>query len=228
LTGACTDVDEVPTEPPLDPNQGKSYFFLEEGKFREYEVVEIKYSAVDISDTLAYQIREEVKEALDIEQAEKAHLIYRYSRGSELENWALDSVWSARLESNLAVATENNQSYVKMLFPADTVQSWDRNLFNGKTEEIVKARSFNEPFTIGFNTFLEAMEVQISQADDSVTFRDNRYEVFADSIGLVYKYSEVLTYCSREKDCEIGAKVIESGRYYTETLIAHGFIDEEE
>lgn len=225
---SCSDVADDPSEPPLDPDQGKTYFFLEEGKYREYQVYEIRYLAVDLSDTLSYEVREEVKEAVVNDQAEKAHLIYRYSRANNQEEWALDSVWSARVERTRAVSTENNNQYVKMVFPADTIQSWDRNLFNGRNQKITKARTFNQPFTIGFNTFLNAMEVEISVEDDSIVQRDNRYEVFADSIGLVYKYYEVLKYCSREPDCELGAKIIESGRFYTETLRAHGFLDEED
>ncbi len=225
---SCSDVSDEPAEPPLDPDQGKTYFFLEEGKYREYDVYEIRYLAVDISDTMSYQVREEVKEAVVNDQAEKAHLVYRYSRIDDEAEWELDSVWSARVERQRAVSTENNEQYVKMVFPSDTIQSWDRNLFNGREQKITRARTFNEPFTIGFNTFLNAMEVEISMEDDSITVRDNRLEVFADSIGLVYKYFEVLEYCSREPDCELGAKIIESGRFYTETLIAHGFIDEED
>ena len=229
LIWSCSDVADDPTEAPLDPDQGKSYFFLEEGKYREYDVYEIRYLAVDLSDTLSYEIREEVKEAVVNDQAEKAYLIYRYSRSNDQEEWALDSVWSARVERTRAVSTENNDQYVKMVFPADTIQSWDRNLFNRRDQKIARIKSFNKLFTVDFNTaFNNAMEVEISVEDDSIVQRDNRYEVFADSIGLVYKYYEVLKYCSREPECELGAKIIEWGRFYTETLRAHGFTDEED
>ena len=35
--------------------------------------------------------------------------------------------WSARVERTRAVSTENNDQYVKMVFPADTIQSWDQS-----------------------------------------------------------------------------------------------------
>lgn len=225
---SCSNNEDQPAEPPLHPDLGKSYFFLESGKYREYDVYRIRYTAVDISDTTTYQIREEIRESIENLQAEKAHLVYRYSRIDETQDWKLDSVWSARVERTFAVSTENNEQFVKMAYPSDTLQTWDRNLYNGRDEEIAQMKTFNEPFTIGFNTFLKASEILIRQEDDSITFRDNRFEVFSDSIGLVYKYSEVLKYCSDQDRCEIGAKIIESGRYYTETLVAHGNINEDQ
>lgn len=225
-TYSCSNKNEQPTEPPLDPNLGKSYFFLEEGKYREYDVVETFYTAVDFDTTFNYQIREEVKEAINTTQGEKAHIVHRFSRSDENAEWKLDSVWSARVESRFAVANENNVPLIKFAFPADTLQTWDRNLYNGRLQEIVRMRTFNQPYTVGFNTFLNASEIEISLEDDSLTRRDNRFEVFSDSIGLVYKYSEVLKYCSDEDRCEIGGLVIESGRFYTETLIAHGNVND--
>jgi len=227
LIFSCTNGNDGDPEPPIDPDLGKSYFFLEEGKYREYDVTEIRYIRIDSSVTTNYQIREEVREAFDAVDAEKAHLLYRFSREDENDDWALDSVWSSRVERNRAILTANNVQFIKMAFPSNTVTTWDTNLFNGRPEEIIQLKTFNEPFTVGFNTFLNASEIDISTFEDPIVGNDIRKEVYADSIGLVFRESEIVTYCTRPSLCEPGTQVIESGRYYREELIAHGNVNDE-
>jgi hypothetical protein len=230
---SCTSQDVAPT-PPLDPDLGKTYFNLEEGFYREYDVYEIIYEAVDRSDTLTYQLREEVREAFVTENAEKAHLIYRYRRDIITEDWQLDSVWTARIENQRAIMVENNIPLVKMTFPSDTINTWDRNLFNDRDQNVIRANTFNQPFTVGFNTYLNASQIVISDIpiDSLIPFGpDERYEVYADSIGLVLKEYNTYRVCAQgEAGCDnkFGVDVIKSGRYYRETLIAFGRINEDE
>ena len=124
----------------------------------------------------------------------------------------------------MAISVENNLPFVKMVFPVDTTRRWDVNQFNGRSSVISKFKSFNEPYKVGLNTFLEAMEVEISNISDSITFRDMRTEVYVDSIGLVFKDYDVVKLCSRP-EC-LGKNIVESGRLYIESLTAHGFLDE--
>ncbi len=229
LASSCGNNPGEDSEPALDPDLGKSYFFLVDKKYREYDVYEIRYTAVGISDTMEYQLREEVKEAFSINGVE-SRIIHRLVRDNSNDPWVLDSVWSARVEQGRAVSVENNIPLQKMVFPVDTTRRWDRNFLNGKDALVQKFLSFNQPYQDGFNTFLEAMVIQVSKQRDSnadgidVTFRDLRTEVYADSIGLVRKEYQQLKFCTRE-DCRL-QEIVQSGRYYRETLTAHGFTDE--
>lgn len=226
LIAACGNRDAEPAEPPLPTDLGETYFFLREGKFREYNVYEIRYSAVDLSDTLNYQIREEVKESFVNGNGVETYLLNRFRRNSEDEDWALDSVWTARIEDQRAISVENNIPYVKMVFPASTDRSWDGNLLNARPVRLQRYRAFGEPFTVGINTFLRTAVVEMSNDTDSITFRDIRQEVYADSVGLVEKNYDVVTLCSRP-EC-LGQNIVQVGRVYQEKIIAHGFVDEED
>lgn len=222
---ACgSGTDEEP-EPPLDPDLGKTYFFLNEGKYREYNVYEIRYRAVDISDTLEYQLREEVGEAFTNSKGQVSHFINRFTRNNPNQEWELDSVWTARIEGDKAISVENNIPLVKMTFPSDTTRRWDGNLLNSKEPNIRKLLNFNSSYTVGLNTFLRTAEIEISKDEDGITFRDNRTEVYRDSIGLIYKLYDEVKLCSRP-EC-LGQEIVESGRFYREELIAHGEINEE-
>ena len=230
VISSCGNANDEDAEPPLDPDLGKTYFFLEANKFREYDVYEIRYTGVDISDTLEYQLREEVKEAFTTNGVQ-SRVVHRLTRDLSSDPWVLDSVWTARVERERAVSVENNIPLQKMIFPVDTTRRWDRNLLNGDVATVQKYLSFNEPFTQGFNTFLRACVVQVSDDNDendtglAITFRDERTEVYADSIGLVRKEYRQFKFCTTG-NCQL-QEIVQSGRYYRETLIAHGLIEDE-
>jgi hypothetical protein len=221
---ACSNVKETDPIMPLSPTLGQSYFYLVEDKFREYDVHEIRFHGVDLSDTFSYQLREEVKAPFINDIGDTSHVIFRYVRASPLENWSLDSTWTARVNQDYAISVENNKSLVKMLYPTIVGETWDGNAFNTDDIDQYEIISFDEFFSLpnSLISFEKAMQIIQNIEDDSVTVRDNRREVFADSVGLVYKEYEVYKYCSLP-EC-LGQKIIQSGRLYTETLTAHGSV----
>jgi len=220
---AC-GVEETAPIMPLEPTLGQSYFFLVEGKFIEYDVNEIRHHGVDINDTFNYQLREEVKESFVNDKGDSSRIVFRYVRMSPLESWDLDSTWTARVNQDFAVSVENNKSFVKMLYPTVKGRTWDGNAFNTDVIDQYEIKTFNEFFSIpnSLISFQKAMEITHNIEDDSVIIRDNRREVFADLVGLVYKEYEVYKYCSLPA-C-LGQKIIQSGRFYTETLTSHGSV----
>lgn len=232
LASACNS-DTTDTIPAVDAETGKSYFFLEEGQFREYDVYEIRYLAVNISDTFQYQLREEVKEAF-ISNGVTSNIIHRFRRENSAEAWELDSVWSARVDTDRAISVENNVPIVKMVFPALEERKWNGNVFNTRAEDEFRITTFSPAQDEENNTsfqvpipgraisFSEVMVVEQHQDEDMITFRDNRLEVYKDSVGLVFKQYDVVKICSRS-DC-LGQELVESGRFYRELLVNEGTI----
>ena len=224
---ACGGSENTETIPAIDPDTGKSYFFLVEGKYREYNVDEIRYLAVDISDTLTYQLREEVGAAFTSPGGQVSHIINRFTRPDDTQPWVLDSVWAARVETDRAVSVENNIPIVKMTFPTIVDRFWDANVFNPAALDTFRVTQFGTPFNIGgIASFLEAMVIEQHDDEDGITFRDIRREVYADSIGLVLKEYNVVKFCSTP-EC-LGLEIIQSGRFYRERLFNHGFVDEDD
>lgn len=233
LASGCSG-NSTDTVPAIKPDTGKSYFFLEEGQFREYDVYEIRYLAVDISDTLEYQLREEVKEAF-FSNGTTSNIIHRFRRESVLEAWELDSVWSARVETDRAISVENNVPIVKMVFPSVQERKWNGNAFNTREEDEFRIITFSAAQDENNNTsyqvpipgraisFSEVMVVEQHNDEDMITFRDNRVEVYKDSVGLVFKQYDVVKICSRV-EC-LGQEIVESGRFYRELLTSEGKID---
>lgn len=234
FASACGSTDGTETIPAVGPDMGKSYFFLVEGQFREYDVYEIRYLAVDISDTLEYQLREEVKEAF-MSNGVTSNIIHRFRRQNTTEAWELDSVWSARLETDRAISVENNIPIVKMVFPTIEERKWNGNAFNRRAEDEFRVITFDPAQNEDNNTsyqvpipgiaisFSEVMVIEQHEDEDMITFRDNRVEVYKDSVGLVFKQYDVVKICSRV-EC-LGQEIIESGRFYRELLTSEGKVD---
>lgn len=222
---ACGNTGDEAPESPFNPDLGKSYFFLEEGKYREYNVYEIDYVGIGESDTLRYQIREEVGDTF-VSGGEVSRYVNRFRRENSSQNWELDSVWAARVVDGRAISVENNIPVVKMVFPADTSRRWDGNMFNGKPARVQRLKNFNTSFTVGLNTFLRTAEVELSNDDDFFSKRDFRREVYRDSIGLIYREYVVVDFCAFRDDPCYGQRIVQQGRLYREEIYAHGFIDE--
>lgn len=241
ILSACGTSGTSETIPAIDTDAGKSYFFLQEGKYREYDVYEIRYLAVNISDTLIYQLREEVKESFN-RNGVLSNVIHRYSRLDETQEWSLDSVWSARVERDRAISMENNVPIVKMTFPALEETTWDGNLYNTRAEDEFKVitfdpdqdtenqTSFRVPVQGNAASFTEVLVIEHHAFEDLVG-KDVRQEVYKDSVGLVYKEYETLKYCTTESVCDydptMPGEFVVSGRYYREILTAHGSLDDE-
>jgi hypothetical protein len=105
--------------------------------------------------------------------------------------------------------TFENKKTVNLVFPPELETAWDAQIFNsGDVDEY--EISFIGKVDVGVQSFDKALKVLQEEEDDEITFRDNRYEVFAKGVGLVEQYSEVFTYCSRN-DC-LGQMLIDSGK----------------
>ena len=115
-----------------------------------------------------------------------------------------------------------------MVFPSQAERVWDGNIFNTKAVDQFKILNFGVLTNIAVNNDLETtstMTIEQENDEDGITFKNIRREVYADSIGLISKLYNVVKICSRS-EC-LGQQLIESGRFYRETIYAHGFIDED-
>jgi hypothetical protein len=80
--------------------------------------------------------------------------------------------------------------------------------------------TFQQPFSAGGITFEKAVTVQHENNEDFIVFLDQRKEVYARNVGLIYKEITALNYCV-EDNCR-GQEIIESGTVYKQELIEYG------
>ncbi|MDX2301160.1 MAG: hypothetical protein NW226_00110 [Microscillaceae bacterium] len=233
LIKACTST----IDPSLE-TQGREYFPVEIGQFIEYEVEERVYTTLNPVQVFNYQIREEITESfLDIEN-EPAYKLERFRREQSNEAWALDSVWVIKRTAGQALRTENNRTFIKLIFPPNEKTTWNGNALNSLGEEEYRIVNLGEASTIGDMTFPNTLRV-VQNNLCSLVELDLRNEEFAENVGLIYKEDWRLSlklsgscidslevYCE-EKVKELRPPIplescIEFGRIYTQKIIAYG------
>jgi len=204
----------------INPEQlGHSFYPLDIGNFRDYKVQYIKYSILGNHDTIHYFLKEQVVDTFLNQTGEITYLLNRYKKTYDTLSWTLDSVWTVSKSNTNLVVIENNIPFVKLVFPVKDEKSWDGNAFNILDEELYFYEDTFQSTIIDDNTYTTLKVVQQNNPDPIVT-TEIRNEIYAENIGLIYKESIILHYCT-ENEC-LGDKIIEKGSDYRQELIGYG------
>jgi len=193
-----------------NPNSdfGLDYQPLEVGLFWEYEVNETIVFGESDEESSTYFLKDRVIYSyLNVEN----DLVYVLAREKSTNgtDWAIIGNYLMQNHKLTLLRTFENKKTVNLVFPPELEKTWDAQIFNsGGSDEF--EISFLGKIDVGQQSFTKSLKVLQEEEDDEITFRDNRYEVFAKGIGLVEQYHEVLTYCSRN-DC-LGKMIVDSGR----------------
>lgn len=170
---------------------------LEIGLFWIYAVDQTTYFGENDSEEEQFFLKDRIRSFYTNTEGEQVFIILRQKSTDEI-------YWNRVLEYTLIqrgtslVRTIDNQALVTLVFPPKNGATWDGNVYrNEAADDFELSNSGN------------SIRVNQEDSDDKVTYRDIRYEVYDKSVGLVEKYDEVLTYCSRN-DC-LGKMLIDSG-----------------
>lgn len=189
---ACTPSTTAPD--PTAPNES-NLFYPEIGTFVIYDVTQTQYSLVAIPNISTFQLKESVKSTFKDSQGQDALRIERFRRENENQVWKIDSVFTAKRQTDKALKTESNQIYVKLIFPLKENLRWDGNALNGLGKDDYDLKKVNQNYQIGTKTYPNTVTV-IQQNDSTLVSQDKRLEVFAVNIGLIYKEKTNLAFCN--------------------------------
>lgn len=206
-----------------DPSTlGLDHFPLQVGDFRDYKVQQIDYRFNGEVDTSRFQLRENVTDFFVNEEGGNTFLVNRFLRQESEDPWMPDSLQTARKTAFQAIQVENNQPLVKLVFPAEEGKTWDGNGSNGRETDEYQMVDVFQPFTAqsGSEQFTNTITVIQNDFDDGITRTDIRTEVYALDIGLIYRSSRIVSFCS-DPDC-LGQEIIEIGQDWQQSLIDFG------
>lgn len=170
---------------------------LEIGLFWIYTVDQITYFGENDSEREQYYLKDRIRSFYTNAEGEQVFIVNRQKSTNEV-NWNTVQEYTLIQRGTSLIRTINNQALVTLIFPPKNGITWDGNIYRDALMDDFEL--INSGNTIRVNQ---------EDSDDKVTYRDIRYEVYEKSIGLVEKYDEVLTYCSRN-DC-LGDMLIDSG-----------------
>jgi hypothetical protein len=211
---SCDSSDESPSF-----DRGKNYFPVEAGLFQLYDVTDIRYTA-GVPETLRYELKVVVTDSFPNAEGGYSYVLTRTKRNEgDLEFSPFDT-WSARIDDREIVVNEENVPFLKLKLPLAKNDAWDGNSYNSNGEDLYVVEDIRTSFTGGAKTFEDCVIINQNDNQDFVVSLDQRKEIYAKDVGLVYKEVKLLNYCT-VGPC-LGQQEVESGVVYTQTIKTYG------
>lgn len=174
-------------------DDGKNYFPFEAGTYVIYDVDSIVHNDfTQTVDTFKYQIKEYFESSFLDNSNRNTIRIERYKK--EYQDtipysaipWRLTDVWYTNKTTTTAEKVEENQRYIKLVFPVEKKKEWDGNSYNTLGEQRYIYTDINTPREIGNMAFDSTL--LITQANTENLIEKKYYvEIYSKNIGLIYK-----------------------------------------
>ena len=190
--------DNINSNLSLSQDGGK-FFYPKIGQSVVYDVEDTQYELTGKFVVKTYQLKEvNVSTFKDLEGKE-ALRIERYRRENNSQKWVIDSVFTAKKEIDKVLKTENNVTYVKILFPIKEGLKWNGNAYNSFGNDIYELKKVNQFFQTNGRKFDNTFTV-IQQNDSTLVDLKKRIEIYAENIGMIYQEKTNVLYCN-SGDC---------------------------
>ncbi len=190
LLGSCSDKEPLVLD-------DKAYFPLTVGFYQVYEVTLTTYSAFNPPASLTYELKQEIVNSFENGEGGTTFVIHRHTRDANTAEWEYVNTWSARMDGQYALLQEEDNLYVKLIFPLQKNARWNGNTFAALEEDEYTLEKFLIRFTVSPGIEFENAVVVNQNDEVSLAYVDQRTEVYAPGRGLVFKESKVWSYnCS--------------------------------
>ncbi|MFH0865838.1 MAG: hypothetical protein V1904_06565 [Bacteroidota bacterium] len=205
----------------IDPlDVGYDYFPVHIGHWVMYEVdstVWDDFFPVDSPQHVRnyqYKIKEIIESEYYDNEGRLTQRLERYQKSCDTCNWFIKDVWAVNLTPSTAEKVEENNRFVKLVFPVESSASWDGNAFNILGEQDYEYEDIFEPYTVNSTSFDSTVTV-IEKIDSNAIEASNQYEIYAKYVGMVFR---------RYRDVHIDNLThdILSGQDYTFKIISYG------
>ncbi|WP_187315848.1 hypothetical protein [Hymenobacter sp. BT190] len=175
--------NETETVEPTDT----SYYQLEVGQFRIYEVTDTLWTNYVRQPQPRFQFRERVEEKFTDASGRTAYRVVRARRTTSTDAWRDDSVLVVSPSASNVLVTRNNRRTVELIYPVRTGYYWNLN-------------AFNEQNPVDKNDF------HYKQVGESFTTTS--------AAGQATTYPKTVTTALRETDAEEGGEYINAFYYF--------------
>ncbi|MCS5489646.1 hypothetical protein [Algoriphagus limi] len=191
-----------------------NFFPLFIGNYWTYEVEERIYFGENDFEDYSFFYRDQIRTVFVNDAGEQVFIVRR-DKSENNEAWEFEVEYTLVIRENNLIMNLQNQPLIVLVYPVKEGLIWNGNKFRDASLDEFELKIENSS-----NPGNSIVRVIQEEADDLITFRDNRYDVFEENVGLTERYYEVLTYCSRN-DC-LGDQLIDSGRITHMKLIDYG------
>ncbi|WKK74173.2 hypothetical protein QYS49_20585 [Marivirga salinae] len=200
---ACENSTVAPNEEFL----GLQFFPIEFQDVDKYSVEEINYNNDGTIDTSRYFLQDEWNDSIAIDGGAKLEG-YRYRINQNGDKEIVSTIIKTRT-SNLAKLQLGNSDEVKLSFPIAEDKSWNGVPEEFEEDEYTILKAF-QSYDLADSTFQNTLQVIQEDNQDSISNYDQRIEVYAANVGLIYRISSQLEFC-RDTEC-LGLQEIDFGK----------------
>ncbi len=213
MFSACNEEIEAPNS-----ELEHDYQPLAIGNFWIYQVEETIYYGENDAEDSQFFYRDLVRTFYINAENEVTYVIAR-SKSEDRLTWTPELEYSMVYRDQILLRTIDNTPLAALVFPPKQGKVWNGKVYQAEGVDDFEIDQIGTSSIPGFENITVA-RVNQEDLDDKITVRDIRFEIFGKGIGLMEKYDEVLTYCSRN-DC-LGNQLIDSGSKTHLTLVEYG------
>ena len=218
---SCKKDDVVPEKLDL----GYDYFPVKVGQYLIYDVDSIAYLQPS-GDTVIekFRIKESIEAIYKDNQNRNTYKLIRYKKKYQPGvsynqiDWELQDVWSVNLTASTAEINEENQRFIKLIFPVEKNSTWNGNAQNNLGEWNYKYTEVHQPLTLNGLQFDSTLTVTQKNESTAIYYK-NYTEQYAKGVGMIYK--EVSDYTFKVVNGILFPGKISEGVIYKMKLIEH-------
>lgn len=178
----------------FQPDFKYEYFPLDTGRYVTYEVDSIVYDDfTGTVDTFQYQLKETIASTFKDNQGRTNYRLQRYFRPSDTAKWRIGDVWFTIRTDERAEKIEENQRFIKLVFPPERGATWQGNRFINTTDNIDYYEDWTYEITeldvaATYNDLQFDSTLTVDQVDKENQIEKTRaIETYAKGVGLIYK-----------------------------------------
>ena len=205
---------------PFNPLGEREYVPLRVGAFQVYAVNEIRYQ-LGVPETLDYELKVLVSDSFPSVNGTYVYVLTRSKREAG-GAWNYLDTWSARVDDSEFVVTEENTPYLKVRLPLVKGGKWNGNAYNIAGVDEYELTDLRTAYEAGGEVFPDCIAVVQADGDDYIVFLDQRHEIYARHVGLIYKEVTQLNYCTSTAQGCLGQQIVEDGVVLKQTIMEYG------
>jgi hypothetical protein len=170
---------------------GYDYFPNQVGAFIDYRVDSIHYGTT--VDTVMYFLREVIADQFIDGEGSLATQVERYKKPNMQADYVLTDVWVQKRTPTTAERIEENERFVRLVFPLEAGKTWNGNAYNTREAWNYSYATPDQPYQAGPLTFPKT--VRVNQRNNvNLVDQQIAWEVYASGFGLIYKYYKNLSF----------------------------------
>ncbi|MEO6884266.1 MAG: hypothetical protein ABI199_09615 [Bacteroidia bacterium] len=211
---------------PASINFGYNYFPYKVNNYWIYDVDSLVFNSfTNKVDTFIFQEKEHIDSIIKDNTGRPTYVISRYKRvynpsiPYNNETWIFKNVCVANITTTTAERVEDNQRFVKLIFPTQLNTTWNGNAQNTLGDWNYQYTAVDIPATYESKRFDSTATV--TQINNTNLIQKQYYiEVYARNVGLVYK--QIIDVQSDSITAMPLMNRINSGIEYTMTINSYG------